>query len=90
MLSQRYFSRIEIVDPVDGERIEERPGPRYPGGVEAQRKLRGKRFYACYQRLELLGALRDFKILREQKLIPGNGEFEFWLRKSYLGKGVAD
>jgi SAM-dependent methyltransferase len=64
-----------------GERFEERPGPRYPGGIEAQERLRGKRFYAYYQRDELLSVVKDFEILHEQELIPGDGGFEFWLRK---------
>jgi SAM-dependent methyltransferase len=65
-----------------GERFEERPGPRYPGGVEAREKLRGKRFYAYYQHAELVSVLNAFEILHEQKLIPGDGGFEFWVRKS--------
>jgi SAM-dependent methyltransferase len=65
-----------------GERFEEKPGPRYPGGEEARLRLQGKRFYAYYQREELVAALRGFEILHEQKLIPGDGGFEFWLRKS--------
>jgi len=64
-----------------GERFEEKPGPRYPGGAEARERLQGKRFYAYYQREELLAALRDFEILHEQKLLPGDGGFEFWARK---------
>lgn len=64
-----------------GERIEDQPGPRYPGGMEAQRRLRGPRFYAYYQRDELLSMLSDFEILHEQKLLPGDGGFEFWMRK---------
>jgi SAM-dependent methyltransferase len=64
-----------------GERFEEQPGPRYPGGLEAQARLRGKRFYAYYQRDELLSLLKDFEILHEQELVPGDGGFEFWLRK---------
>lgn len=65
-----------------GERFEDKPGPRYPGGAEAQRRLQGKRFYAYYQQDELVGALRAFEILHEQRLIPGDGGFEFWARKS--------
>jgi len=65
-----------------GERFEEKPGPRYPGGEEARLRLQGKRFYAYYQRDELAEALRGFDILHEQKLIPADGGFEFWLRKS--------
>jgi cyclopropane fatty-acyl-phospholipid synthase-like methyltransferase len=64
-----------------GERFEEKPGPRYPGGAEARERLQGKRFYAYYQREELLSALQCFEILHEQMLIPGDGGFEFWLRK---------
>jgi SAM-dependent methyltransferase len=63
-----------------GERFEEKPGPRYPGGDEARLRLQGKRFYAYYQRDELVAALQRFDILHEQKLIPGDGGFEFWLR----------
>jgi SAM-dependent methyltransferase len=65
-----------------GERFEERPGPKYPGGVEARKRLQGKRFYAYYQREELVLILHGFEILHGQKLIPGDGGFEFWLRKS--------
>jgi len=64
-----------------GERIEHKPGPRYPGGIEAQRRLRGPRFYAYYQRDELLSMFSDFEILHEQKLLLGDGGFEFWMRK---------
>ncbi len=65
-----------------GERFEEKPGPRYPGGAEARERLQGKRFYAYYQRDELLTALQGFEILHEQKLLPGDGGFEFWARKN--------
>ena len=34
----------------DGERFEEKPGPHYPGGVEARERLQGKRFYAISAR----------------------------------------
>jgi SAM-dependent methyltransferase len=64
-----------------GERFEDKPGPRYPGGDEARTRLQGKRFYAYYQREELLLALQGFDILHQRKLIPGDGGFEFWLRK---------
>lgn len=64
-----------------GERFEEKPGPQYPGGVEARRRLGGKRFYAYYQHEELLALLQGFEIVYEQKLIPGDGGFEFWIRK---------
>lgn len=64
-----------------GERFEEKPGPCYPGGEEARTRLQGKRFYAYYQRDELVAGLRGFEILHEQKLVPGDGGFEFWLRK---------
>ena len=65
----------------NGERFEEKPGPRYPGGAEARERLQGKRFYAYYQREELVAASQDFGILHEQILIPGDGGFEFWLRR---------
>lgn len=64
-----------------GERFEDKPGPRYPGGSEARERLQGKRFYAYYQREELLSVLKDFEILHEQELLPGDGGFEFWARK---------
>jgi hypothetical protein len=64
-----------------GERFEDKPGPRYPGGSEARERLQGKRFYAYYQREELRLALQDFEILHQQKLLPGDGGFEFWVRK---------
>jgi cyclopropane fatty-acyl-phospholipid synthase-like methyltransferase len=64
-----------------GERFEDKPGPRYPGGAEARERLQGKRFYAYYQREELLTVLRTFEILHQQKLLPGDGAFEFWARK---------
>ena len=63
------------------ERFEEKPGPRYPGGDEARMRLQGKRFYAYYQREELLAILKDFEIVHEQKLVPGDGGFEFWVRR---------
>jgi cyclopropane fatty-acyl-phospholipid synthase-like methyltransferase len=65
-----------------GERFEDKPGPRYPGGAEARKRLQGKRFYAYYERHELLSVLEDFEILHEQRLIPGDGGFEFWVRKA--------
>lgn len=61
------------------ERFEETPGPQYPGGVEASQRLQGKLSY--YRREELLALLQGFEILCEQKLIPGDGGFEFWVRK---------
>lgn len=64
------------------ERFEDKPGPRYPGGAEARARLQGKRFYAYYQREELLSVLQNFEILHEQKLIPGDGGFELWARKT--------
>jgi len=64
-----------------GERFEDRPGPRYPGGAEAREYLQGRRFYAYYQRHELLSVLQGFEILHEQRLIPGDGGFEFWVRE---------
>jgi SAM-dependent methyltransferase len=65
-----------------GERFEDKPGPRYPGGAEARERLQGKRFYAYYRREELLSVLQGFEILHEQKLLLGDGAFEFWLRES--------
>lgn len=65
----------------EGEKFEEKPGPRYPGGAEARERLQGKRFYAYYDREELLSAFEGFEIVHEQKLVPGDGGFEFWLRK---------
>lgn len=65
-----------------GERFEEKPGPTYPGGADARERLQGKRFYAYYRHDELLPILQDFDILHQRKLIPGDGGFEFWLRKS--------
>jgi hypothetical protein len=65
-----------------GERFEEKPGATYPGGAEARERLQGKRFYAYYRHDELLPILQDFNVLHQQELIPGDGGFEFWLRKS--------
>ncbi|TWT03777.1 bifunctional 2-polyprenyl-6-hydroxyphenol methylase/3-demethylubiquinol 3-O-methyltransferase UbiG [Reyranella sp. CPCC 100927] len=66
-----------------GERYEEPTlGPRYPGGDAARALLRGVRFYAYYQRDELLAALAGFDVLHEQRVEPAEGGFEFWLRKS--------
>ena len=65
-----------------GGRFEDKPGPRYPGGAEARERLQGKRFYAYYQREELLSVLQDFEILHQQKLLLGDGAFEFWARKA--------
>ena len=31
---------------------------------------------------ELQSVLQDFEILHEQQLIPGDGGFEFWVRKT--------
>jgi cyclopropane fatty-acyl-phospholipid synthase-like methyltransferase len=64
-----------------GERFEEKPGPRYPGGDEARDRLQGKRFYAYYQHNELVSMLQGFEILHDQRLIPGDGGFEFWVRR---------
>jgi SAM-dependent methyltransferase len=64
-----------------GERFEEKPGPSYPGGNEARERLQGKRFYAYYQREELVAALQGFQVLHEQRLLPGDGGFEFWVHK---------
>jgi SAM-dependent methyltransferase len=66
----------------DGERFEEQPGPRYPGGAEAQTRLRGKRFYAYYGRDELIELLAGFALLHEQRVEPSEGGFELWLRRS--------
>lgn len=65
-----------------GERFEEPTlGHRYPGGDAARMLLRGTRFYAYYRREELLDALAGFDLLHEQRVEPGEGAFEFWLRK---------
>lgn len=66
----------------DGEHFEEQPGPRYPGGTEAQTRLRGKRFYAYYRRDELVDLLVGFELLHEQRVEPSEGGFELWLRRS--------
>jgi SAM-dependent methyltransferase len=66
-----------------GERFEDKPGPSYPGGVEARQRLQGKRYYAYYQHEELSALLRGFEILHEQRLIPGDGGFEFWLKRKH-------
>jgi SAM-dependent methyltransferase len=65
-----------------GQRFEDKPGPSYPGGGEAQERLQGRRFYAYYKHDELLAPLGRFKILHEQKLVPGDGGFEFWAQRS--------
>lgn len=54
-----------------GERFEEKLGPRYPGGVEARQRLQGKRFYAYYDREELLSCFQGFEMLHEQKFDSG-------------------
>jgi hypothetical protein len=64
------------------ERYEEMPGPRYPGGAEAKALLHGRRFYAYYERGELLKALDGFTLLTEQRVEPAEGGFKFWLRKT--------
>ena len=64
------------------ERYEDTPGPRYPGGAKARELLRGRRFYAYYERAELLGILRGFELLHEQRVVPSEGGFELWLRRS--------
>jgi hypothetical protein len=70
-----------------GERYEEMLGPRYPGGAEAKALLHGRRFYAYYERGELLKSLDDFTLLTEQRVEPAEGGFELWLRK--IGEAVA-
>jgi cyclopropane fatty-acyl-phospholipid synthase-like methyltransferase len=64
-----------------GQQFEEKPGPSYSGGIEARERLQGKRFYAYYQREELVAALQGFQVLHEQRLLPGDGGFEFWVHK---------
>jgi SAM-dependent methyltransferase len=64
------------------ERYEDTPGPRYPGGAKARELLRGRRFYAYYQRQELLDFLRGFDLLHEQRVVPSEGGFELWFRRS--------
>jgi len=64
-----------------GERYEETPGPRYPGGAQAKALLRGRRFYAYYERQELMRMLTGFALLHEQRVLPAEGGFELWLRK---------
>jgi len=64
-----------------GERYEEIPGSRYPGGAEARAMLRGRRFYAYYEHDELLKALEGFVLLAERRVEPAEGGFELWLRK---------
>ena len=65
-----------------GERFEEKPGAGYPGGDLARERLQGKRFYAYYTREELRSVLDGFETLHEQRLLPGDGGFEFWVRVS--------
>lgn len=70
----------------EGERYEEPTlGSRYPGGDAARTRLRGVRFYAYYRRDEILEAMAGFDLLHEQRFEPGEGSFEFWLRR----KGTA-
>ena len=64
-----------------GERYEEIPGSRYPGGADARAMLRGRRFYAYYEHDELLKALEAFVLLAERRVEPAEGGFELWLRK---------
>ncbi|MEH2559130.1 2-polyprenyl-3-methyl-5-hydroxy-6-metoxy-1,4-benzoquinol methylase [Bradyrhizobium algeriense] len=70
-----------------GERYEEILGPRYPGGAEARALLQGRRFYAYYERDELLKALDGFALLAEQRVEPAERGFELWLRK--IGEAAA-
>jgi hypothetical protein len=65
----------------EGERYEERPGPRCPGGPRARELLQGRRFYAYYGHEELLARFRGFEVLLERRLLPAEGGFELWLRK---------
>jgi hypothetical protein len=44
--------------------------------------LQGRRFYAYYGHEELLAHFRGFELLLERRLLPAEGGFEFWLRKS--------
>jgi len=66
----------------EGERYEEMLGPRYPGGAEAKALLHGRRFYAYYERDELLKTLGGFDLLAERRVEPAEGGFELWLRKA--------
>lgn len=65
----------------EGERYEEQPGPRCPGGPRARELLRRRRFYAYYGHEELLAHFRGFELLLERRLLPAEGGFELWLRK---------
>jgi hypothetical protein len=65
----------------EGQRYEEQPGPRCPGGPSARELLRGRRFYAYYGHEELLAHFRGFEVLLERRLLPAEGGFELWLRK---------
>jgi cyclopropane fatty-acyl-phospholipid synthase-like methyltransferase len=65
----------------EGQRYEEQPGPRCPGGPSARELLRGRRFYAYYGHEELLAHLLGFEVLLERRLLPAEGGFELWLRK---------
>ncbi len=65
-----------------GERFEPKPLPGYPGGEQAKQKLAGNRFYAYYERNELLAHLTDFEIIRETHIAIVQSGFELWLRRT--------
>jgi len=66
-----------------GEHFIDIPRDGYPGGDGAKEKLSGSRFYAFYERDELVDYFADFVIEKDRRdlLKEGDGAMEFWLRK---------
>jgi hypothetical protein len=62
--------------------LTQRPGVGYPGGMEAQERLQGARYYAYYGREELLGYLSPyFELVREHQFQFEHPGIELWLRR---------
>jgi SAM-dependent methyltransferase len=74
-----------------GESFIEIPRDRYPGGVPAQEKLKGARFYSFYTRDELSGYFSEYTVEKERRdlLKEGDGAMEFWLRKQETDQAPA-
>lgn len=64
-----------------GEVVIEEQDERYSGGLLASQNLKGARFYALYERLELEGLFNDlgFGILHFEPITRTQPGFEYWL-----------
>lgn len=66
----------------EGEEMKVRLGVGYPGGVMAQERLQGARYYAYYGRDELLGYLSPyFELVHEHQFEFERSGIELWLRR---------